>query len=163
MLIKRPKLNFTSNRAIWVISLHGFAFLLAIFLGLSIFLLLAVLVLYVLVWFGWALTRTIPRRRRFEEHLKRFGIPFNKEELDRDKVVLMAVPFESATAVIKLYWHEGEMVFGVRGTFRKLLNCDVDAVKEIEVLGNPVIHIKLKDGNWEDEFYLPVDTTFKNC
>ena len=54
------------------------------------------------------------------------------------------------------------MVFGVRGTFRKLLNSDVEAVKEIEVLGHPVIHIKLIDGKWEDGFYLPFDVTFNS-
>ena len=162
MIIKYPKFNFNSKRSLWIVSLHVFAILLFIFIGVSALSILLFLAIYLVLVFTWALNRSTKRRKRFERHINSFGHPFDKDNLDPEKVVVMAVPFEGSTSCVKLYWHEGEMVFGVMRTFRKLYNSEVEEVKEIETFKQPVIHIKLIDGSWDDEFYLPLDTTFRN-
>lgn len=160
--VKFPRYRLVSKRFTLISIFHVAIIVTALYLGISLFNLFVGFLLYILLIFIWAFSRTIPRARRYEEHLKQFGSPFDASQLEIDKVIVSPLPFEGATVMTSLYWHEGDMVFGVRNTYRKLLLADVDVVNELEVLGHPVMHIKLKGGKWEDNFYLPIDITFRS-
>lgn len=117
--------------------------------------------IYLFLIIAWALSRTIPRTRRYKKHLLQFGSPCEASDIDFEKTVLAAIPFESSRVIVLVFWNEEGIVFGRRDVYRKILFADIDDVNEMDFMGYPIIQAKLKNGKWDDQLFIPLDTKYK--